>query len=1019
MADTLRVLYVDDEPGLLAVGKMFLEKEGGFTVDTLTSVSEALAHLSTERYDAIISDYQMPEINGIAFLKQLKASGDITPFIIFTGKGREEVVIEALNEGADFYLQKGGEPKAQFAELSNKIRYAVSRRNAELDLRESEERYRHVVEDQTEFICRFLPDGTHVFVNEAYCRYFGKTRDEMTGTRFRPVIHPDDRERVARLLSSLAMDHPLVTIDQRVIMPDGSIRWQRWVDRAIFFPDGRLKEYQSVGRDITDWKQAEEEIKTAEETYRNIFLNSQIGLFRTDMHTGLILDANDAVARFIGYPDRASLLATPFNIVERYADPDDHDRITSLLLSDGEFHNYEARFRKNDGLILWMRFSGRLVKEKGWVEGVSEDITERKVAAMALHDSELKYRSLIESSSDAIFCVDQNGVYKFTNLVFASTFDKTPDYFIGKTFWDIYPKEHADYRQLTNSRVFETGVAQTIEVEVPLPDRTLYFIAKANPIKDETGKVILNLTHATDITERKQAEEAVRVSRDLLIKSEAELQTHQIELETQGDELRRAHLELKGARDKYLDLYEFAPVGYLTLNDQALIEEVNLVGSTLLGMDRKKLVNARLRKFIAQTDSDQWIKYFMDVLDQEGKQTCTLMLKRGDGSMFPARLESIRIAGSDAIPPVREAVSDITDIRNVEETLRESEKRFTLAINGTDAGLWDWDMVKDQVVYSDQWKWMLGYEVSEVEDTFSGWKNLWHPDDCTTIEKALDDYLAGKTKQYEIIHRLRHKDGDWRWILTRGDIVKDAQGKPVRWVGTNIDITERKRTEEALHQANKKLNLLSSITRHDINNQLTVLVGYLTLLQKKQSDPTLTEYFLKVSTAAQHISSIIRFTKEYESIGVHAPVWQECRTLVDTAAKQAPLGKVTVKNDLPAGQEVFADPLIVKVFYNLMDNAVRYGGKITTIRFSFKEREGDYVVVCEDDGDGVVAGEKEKIFERGFGKNTGLGLAISREILDITGITITETGEPGKGARFEIVVPKGAWRMTGVESRRV
>jgi len=93
-----------------------------------------------------------------------------------------------------------------------------------------------------------------------------------------------------------------------------------------------------------------------------------------------------------------------------------------------------------------------------------------------------------------------------------------------------------------------------------------------------------------------------------------------------------------------------------------------------------------------------------------------------------------------------------------------------------------------------------------------------------------------------------------------------------------------------------------------------------------------------------------------------------------------------------------------------MDNAARYGGKITKIQFSIEERDDDHIIVCEDDGEGVVAEEKEKIFERGFGKNTGLGLALSREILSITGITITETGEPGKGARFEITVPKGVFR---------
>jgi signal transduction histidine kinase len=160
---------------------------------------------------------------------------------------------------------------------------------------------------------------------------------------------------------------------------------------------------------------------------------------------------------------------------------------------------------------------------------------------------------------------------------------------------------------------------------------------------------------------------------------------------------------------------------------------------------------------------------------------------------------------------------------------------------------------------------------------------------------------------------------------------------------------------------------------------------------------------------------MLKFTKEYEKIGVNAPAWQDCSTLVDSAAKEAPLGQIMVKNELPAGAEVYADPLVARVFYNLMDNAIRYGGKITTIRFSVEGRDGDHIVVCEDDGMGVPAEEKEKIFERGFGKNTGLGLTLSKEILSITGITIRENGEPGKGARFEMTVPKGAYRLTEVK----
>lgn len=236
---------------------------------------------------------------------------------------------------------------------------------------------------------------------------------------------------------------------------------------------------------------------------------------------------------------------------------------------------------------------------------------------------------------------------------------------------------------------------------------------------------------------------------------------------------------------------------------------------------------------------------------------------------------------------------------------------------------------------------------------------------------------------------------------------------------TMVDITEQKMLEKemefherevmrisrSLDAAIRKLNLLSSITRHDINNQLTVLMGYLEILQMGEHDTSSDQYLRKATTAAQRISTMIQFTKTYESIGVKAPVWQDIRSLADTAAQEVQLGRVMFINDLPAGTAVFADPLTAKVFYNLMDNAVRYGGKITTIRLSVEDRDGVPVIVCEDDGYGIPAGEKERIFDRGYGKNTGLGLFLAREILNITGMTIRETGEPGNGARFEITVP--------------
>jgi signal transduction histidine kinase/type II secretory pathway pseudopilin PulG len=219
-------------------------------------------------------------------------------------------------------------------------------------------------------------------------------------------------------------------------------------------------------------------------------------------------------------------------------------------------------------------------------------------------------------------------------------------------------------------------------------------------------------------------------------------------------------------------------------------------------------------------------------------------------------------------------------------------------------------------------------------------------------------------------------------------------------------------SERAFRQANKKLNLLSSITRHDINNQLTVQMGYLELLEDTQLDPSHNEYFQKVSTAANRIAAMIRFTKEYEDIGVRASFWQDVRTLVRTASADVPLDKICLVNDVPTGTEVFADPMINKVFHNLIQNAVRHGGNITTIHFFIKEHFGVRDIVCEDDGAGIPVDMKDKLFTCGVGKDHGLGLYLSREILAISGITITEEGRPGHGARFVMTKPTGWLRTT-------
>jgi signal transduction histidine kinase len=231
----------------------------------------------------------------------------------------------------------------------------------------------------------------------------------------------------------------------------------------------------------------------------------------------------------------------------------------------------------------------------------------------------------------------------------------------------------------------------------------------------------------------------------------------------------------------------------------------------------------------------------------------------------------------------------------------------------------------------------------------------------------------------------------------------------------NRELVEINTRLEALQSAtgiaNKKLNLLSSITRHDIKNQLLGLMGFIELSKEKCTDPELLHFIEREETAAHAIERQIEFTKNYEDIGIHAPHWQEIGGQVHALRTLIPPGEITVSASVE-GLEIFADPLLIKVFENLVDNSRRHGERVRHISFSSMQYgQENLAIVYEDDGTGVHEVDKERIFEKGFGKNTGLGLFLSREILAITGLAIKEAGIYGKGVRFEILVPKGKFRF--------
>jgi PAS domain S-box-containing protein len=364
---------------------------------------------------------------------------------------------------------------------------------------------------------------------------------------------------------------------------------------------------------------------------------------------------------------------------------------------------------------------------------------------------------------------------------------------------------------------------------------------------------------------------------------------------------------------------------------------------------------------------------------------------------------------------------DPDQTKDIDTVLQDYEMRYRMMSESTTLGMFRLTpRPKSRIISTNHiMARMLGYDRPE---DLTG-KTL---DDLVIVPGVIEDLAAGIRKGGSLAGRevlLKQRDGSEIWASIQAWKL-ETRGSPVMMIeGFAEDITEQKIFEEEvrfheselnryaleLSQVNKKLNILSTITRHDILNKLTGLQGYLELMKAESPDPKAQEYLAIQETIIQTIARQIRFTKDYQDIGIETPRWFDVKETLEKAVANIPLQDITLTIDT-GNLAIFADPMLEKVFYNLVENSTRHAGKLTRIR-CVTETAGDCArIIFEDDGSGVPERYKEAIFVRKHFKNTGFGLYLSREILGITGLSIRENGRPGDGARFEITVPPDKFR---------
>ncbi len=945
MTDSISVLYVDDEPDLLDLGKIFLERTGDFLVTIATGVDEALSAMEGREFETIISDYQMPGMDGIGFLKQLRTHGDKTPFILFTGRGREEVAIEALNNGADFYLQKGGDPKAQFAELANKVRHAVSHRRAEKQVLDLQQRESEII--------NFLPDATFAIDTSHVVIAWNRAMEQLSGIPASEIIGKGDYayaipfyQKNRPMLIDFVLDnnpemqekYPSLSRHERNLTAEITRPWVHdgkelffWITACpLYDMNGNIIGAIESLRDITPLKEARELLEDTESRYRITLDASNEGIWDWNIKTG---DAFFSPHWFTMLGYEPGEYPSTYKTWELLLHPDDIDniknRIQEHISSKEEGYTIEFRMRTKQGGWKWIQARGRVIE---WSEdgspvrmvGTHADISNLKQVEEKLRLDESRLEALLNLTQ-----MTDNSMSDITNYALEEAVRLT----LSKIGYVAFL---SDDETVLNMHAWSNVAMEECQIR---DRKILYPLAETGlwgePVR-QRKPVITNDYTAPD--------------------------------------------PLKGG----------LPPGHVGLYRH--------LGVPIFEMNRIVMLVGVANKMGEYGDED--IRQLTLLMNGVWN---IIQRKRSDEALLRSNEElSAAYEEISATEEELRAQYDVTS-QNMKEIRKSEEQRRIIIEN-----------IHDPVI-------IIGFDGSLQYGNPAAFSFMEIPPEeqpsplniCSFLlpescEKAMADLVEIQTTGMPVV--------DEYDLITQSGKMKtvEAAGHLIQWNGQDADlisirdITDRKEDKDALLQANRKLTILSSITRHDILNQVTALLGYLELMQDYDLDPDISQYIAKCLSCSRTIQSQIGFTKLVDDIRNKSLFWQYAERMITHVLEGFSISPITCQVDLK-GLYLYADPILEKVIFTLIENSIRHGENVTRIGFFYQTDDGDCVFVYEDDGSGIPDDEKEKIFRQGYGKHTGLGLFLIREILAINKMTIQETGTCGSGARFEIRVPAGKW----------
>jgi len=848
-----RMLLIDDDRDFAELAVKFLREGCIESIDAVNSGKDALARLDANEYDVIMCDYRMPEMDGIELLKEVRSRGIHAPFVMMTGKGMDDAVIEALDAGADFHVEKSGDMRVQFAELSVVIRNLAGRRRAERQLKGERDLYKLIVDMNMVGILVLEADGKVAIWNDGIAKLTGIGSEDATGRPFSLESTP--------LLSDIVERGKVEGVLKGRISPNNLMPY---------------------------------------------------------------LDGESGKTRYfeVGY----------------YPVPDEKGRTSASMI-----------------FVL--------------------DSTERIIMKMALEVSEKKHRQLVELVDEGIWSVDKDDKISFINPKMAQMMACSAKEMIGRSFSEFVTD---DGRKLASEALELCRRGNDVEVDYEFKNRIgkRQFVSfKASPIVGD-GEYQGAVCVFVDLASRRSIEEALS--------------------------------EALSSREAFEKIVNASPVVVFQLdprppwNLEFVSDNVTQFGYTPDEFSSGRVTLADVIHPDAVEEALEEVEKHIlagdDLFDMEYQG-----LTKSGGILFIDAHIYVRRDSEGNVTTLQGVLLDNTERRRnaleIERLASMVDSSMDAIISkSTDGTIQTWNPAAES---------MYGYSPDEAVGRPISM--LIPPDRLDEYYRAFGQAKRGVRGQSFETARMR-KDGSLVDVSLTISPVKDRSGRTIGAFAIARDITERKEAEEALEQANEKLSLMGSITRHDAINQIGVLSGYLSLAEDDSNDRERAEHMEAAKKACRTITEQLQFAGSYQKAGTKDPEWTRVRLEFAGAVSVTDMEGIQVTEKL-GDLEVLADPMFERVFLNLLTNTRRHGQKATQVTVEFEPRDDAVAIRYSDDGAGIPADAKEKIFQRGYGTDSGLGLFLVREVLGITGMSIREIGVPDEGAVFEILVPSGKHRM--------